>query len=103
MSSVFLQWVEGPSDLLVSVAVLPEGGPHKLQFTMQALLVTRGSGPVHQHGEYSLFVGRMVVRVSSCEWVCGKPDGPVNHQVYDRCQYQEREGGRSLLSVSIGN
>jgi hypothetical protein len=30
---------------------------------MQALLVTKGSGPVHQCGEYSLLVGRIVVRV----------------------------------------
>jgi hypothetical protein len=30
---------------------------------MQAVLVTKGSGPVYQRGEYGLFVGRMVVRV----------------------------------------
>jgi hypothetical protein len=56
-------WVEGLSDLSVTVAVLPEGGPQKLQFSMQALLITKGSGPVHQHGVYSLLVGRMVVRI----------------------------------------
>jgi hypothetical protein len=32
---------------------------------MQALLVTKGSGPVHECGEYSLFIGRMVVRVGA--------------------------------------
>jgi hypothetical protein len=30
---------------------------------MKALLVTKGSGPVHHCGEYSLFIARMVVRV----------------------------------------
>jgi hypothetical protein len=30
---------------------------------MQALLVTKESRPVHQRGKYSLFVGRVVVRV----------------------------------------
>jgi hypothetical protein len=55
--------VEGPSDLSVAVAVLPESGPEKLQFTMQAVLVTKGSGHVCQRGEYGLFDTRMVVRV----------------------------------------
>jgi hypothetical protein len=35
-----LQWIEGPSDLLVTVAVPPEGGPKKVQFTKQAFRVT---------------------------------------------------------------
>jgi hypothetical protein len=30
---------------------------------VQALLVTKGTYPVYQCGEYSLLVGRMVVRV----------------------------------------
>jgi hypothetical protein len=47
----------------IAVAVLPESGPEKLQFTIQAVLVTKGSGCVCQHGDYGLFVGRMVVRI----------------------------------------
>jgi hypothetical protein len=38
---------------LVAVAVLPESGPEKLQFTIQALLVTKGScisNRFHAHG-----------------------------------------------------
>jgi hypothetical protein len=37
----------------------------KLQLIMWAFLVTKGSGPVHQHGKYSLFVGRVVMRVGN--------------------------------------
>jgi hypothetical protein len=39
-----LRWAEGPSVLSVAVTVLPESGPKKLQFTLQAVLVTKGSG-----------------------------------------------------------
>jgi hypothetical protein len=42
------RWVDSPSDLFFSVAVLPESGPEKLHFTMQTLLVTKGTGPVYQ-------------------------------------------------------
>jgi hypothetical protein len=58
-----LRWVESPSNLCVAVAVLPESGPENIPFTVQALLVTKGTCPVYQRGEYSLLVGRMVVGV----------------------------------------
>jgi hypothetical protein len=48
---------------LVTTALLPESGPQKVQFTSQALQVTKESGPVHQYGECSLFVVRTVVKV----------------------------------------
>lgn len=50
-------------DLPVVAAVLPGSGSEKVQITMQAFLVTNGPGPVHQHGKYILFVGRVVVAV----------------------------------------
>jgi hypothetical protein len=59
----FLRWVEGLAELAVFVAILPGSGPQKLQFTAQALLATVGSDTVHHRGEYSRFVGRLVVRV----------------------------------------
>jgi hypothetical protein len=51
-------------DLLVALPVLPESFPHKLQFTMQAVLVAKGSDPVNQRRVYSLVVGRTVVRAA---------------------------------------
>jgi hypothetical protein len=52
---------ESPSELPVALSFLPESGCEKLQIIIQAFSVTKGSGPVHQCGKYSLFVGRMVV------------------------------------------
>jgi hypothetical protein len=49
-----------PSDLPFAVVFLPESGPEKLKFTIQAFTVPKVSGPVNQRGMYSLFVGRMV-------------------------------------------
>jgi hypothetical protein len=58
-----LLWIEGPSDLSVAVAVQPEGGPKKVQFTMQAFRVIDRFGPVYQCREYSLLLERMVVGI----------------------------------------
>jgi hypothetical protein len=44
-----LQWTKSLSGLLVTITVLPETGPEKLQLIMWAFLVTKGSGPVNQN------------------------------------------------------
>jgi hypothetical protein len=58
-----LRWIESPSDLPVTVAVPLESFCEKLQLIMKTFMITQGSDPMYQRGKYSLFVGRVVVRV----------------------------------------
>jgi hypothetical protein len=63
--------------------------PKKLQFTMQALLVTKIYGIVYQGGEYGLFFGSIMVRIGvkvevRVSGFCGKLYGPWKHWVYGR-------------------
>jgi hypothetical protein len=57
------RWIEGPSDLPVTVAVPLESVLQKFKFIMKTFVITQGSGPMYQRGEHSLFIGRVVVRV----------------------------------------
>jgi hypothetical protein len=58
-----LWWIQGPSDLPVTVAVPLESVFQKFKFIMKTSVITQGSGPMYQRGEHSLFIGRVVVRV----------------------------------------
>jgi hypothetical protein len=49
--------VEGSVDLVIVVAILFEDIPQKHQFSLQAVVITESSGPVHQSREYHLFIG----------------------------------------------
>jgi hypothetical protein len=81
-----LRWIESPSDLPVIVAVPLESDLEKLQLIMKTFVITQASGPMYQHGKHSLFIGRVVVRVSmEIEvGVCGftVDSGPMSHRVY---------------------
>jgi hypothetical protein len=57
------RWIEGPSDLPVTVAVPLESVLQKFKFIMKTFMITQGSGPMYQRGKHSLFIGRVVVRV----------------------------------------
>jgi hypothetical protein len=61
--SGYLRWIEGPSDLPVTVAVPLESVLQKFKFIMKTFMITQGSGPVYQRGKHNLFIGRVVVRV----------------------------------------
>jgi hypothetical protein len=76
-SSNSLWWTESLSDLLVTTAVLLESGPEKLQLIMQAFLVIKGTGHVHQHEKYNLLVRRAVVVVVVVE-VVNEMEGSVS-------------------------
>jgi hypothetical protein len=54
--------VEGPADLPVDVAILPENVPQEHQRHMKAVLVTQSSSPVYQCGKYGMLVGWVVMR-----------------------------------------
>jgi hypothetical protein len=56
-------WIEGLSDLPVTVAVPLESVLQKFKFIMKTFVITQGSGPMYQRGKHSLFIGRVVVRV----------------------------------------
>lgn len=49
--------VEGPANLPVDVATLPENVPHKHKLCMRAVLITQSSLPVYQYGKYGMPVG----------------------------------------------
>jgi hypothetical protein len=51
-----LQWIEGPSDQPVTVAVPLESVLQKFKFIMKTFMITQGSGPVYQRGKHSLFI-----------------------------------------------
>jgi hypothetical protein len=57
------RWIEGPSDLPVTIAILLESVLQKFKFIMKTFVITQGSGPVYQCGKHCLFIGRVVVRV----------------------------------------
>jgi hypothetical protein len=66
---------------------------------VQALLVTKGKRPVYQCGEYSLLIGRMVVRVAvevevSVRGFAVNLMAQLAIRFYGKCQYQGREDGR---------
>jgi hypothetical protein len=56
-----LRWIQGPSDLPVTVAVPLESVLQKFKFIMKTFVITQGSGPRYQRGEHSLVV--VVVRI----------------------------------------
>jgi hypothetical protein len=43
-----LRWIQGPSDLPVSIAVPLESVPQEFKFIMKAFVITQGSGPMYQ-------------------------------------------------------
>jgi len=51
------RWVEGPSYLFGTVTIFPESGFEELQLTMEAFLVAKNLGFVHQHLNSALYVG----------------------------------------------
>jgi hypothetical protein len=55
-----LRSTKNPLNLLVATIILPKSGPENLQLIKQAFLVTEGSGSVHQHGKYTMSLGRGV-------------------------------------------
>lgn len=59
------RWADGPQVLSATAGVLTECGLQKLQLTVQAVLLTKWSGRVHQRGQYSLYVRRNVVSVGA--------------------------------------
>jgi hypothetical protein len=59
-----LRRIENPSDLPVTVAVPLESDLEKLQLIMKTFVITQGSGPMYQREKHSLFIGRVVVRIS---------------------------------------
>jgi hypothetical protein len=46
-----LWWIENPSDLRAFLPILRYSGSENLKLFMQALTVSKGSGPVYQHGK----------------------------------------------------
>jgi hypothetical protein len=55
-----LRWIEGPSDLPVTVAVPLESVLQKIKLIMKTFVMTQGSGAMYQRGKHSLFIGRVV-------------------------------------------
>jgi hypothetical protein len=56
-------WIEGQSDMPVTVAVPIESVLQEFKFFMKTFVITQGSGPMYQRGKHSRFIGRVVVRV----------------------------------------
>jgi hypothetical protein len=50
--------IESSTNWPDTIAILLECDMEKLQFIMQAVLVTQSSGLIHQDGNYSLLIGR---------------------------------------------
>jgi hypothetical protein len=45
------QFLQSPVNLLAAVAILSQSGLEKLQFTVNTIMVTKSSSPVHQGGK----------------------------------------------------
>jgi hypothetical protein len=50
------RWIEGPSDLPVTVAVPLESVLQKFKFIMKTFVITQGSGPMYKRGKHSLLL-----------------------------------------------
>jgi hypothetical protein len=79
-------------NLLVAIAILPECDLEKLQFVMQAVLITESPGCVHQCGKYSMLVGEVLVGTGRGWYGCiyGIPYNPESHQISCKYQYPGR-------------
>jgi hypothetical protein len=57
--------VKGSVDLPVVVAILFEDVPQEQQLGLQAVFITKSSGPVRQSRQYRLFIGWVMVGVGA--------------------------------------
>jgi hypothetical protein len=76
--------VEGSVDLLVIVTILFE-----CQLGLQAVFITKSSGPEHQSRQYCLFIGWVIIglgaEVAIGMWACGTLCVSESHPV--SCKY----------------
>jgi hypothetical protein len=59
------------------MAIPVESFPEELQLSVEAFMITQGSGPMYQHGKHSLFVRWVVICMEIEFGVCGFTVDPM--------------------------